>query len=118
MNRVFLLGNLTHDPDISYGKNDTTIAKFTIAVRRNSEITDFIYCTAFNKTAEILEKYFSKGKRIAIEGEINTGSYENKEGETVYYTNVIARSVDFCEKASNDGTGETRTSKSSSRRKK
>lgn len=97
MNIVSLVGRLTKDPEITtYGK-DGVLAKFTVAVNRNAEEADFIYCTAFDKTAEFLEKYFKRGHRIGVIGRLHTDQYEDKEGHTVWSTEVIAVSVDLIE---------------------
>ncbi len=97
MNIVSLVGRLTKDPEIlTYGK-DGLLAKFTVAVNRNAEEADFIYCTAFDKTAEFLEKYFKRGHRIGVIGRLHTDQYEDKEGKTVWSTEVIAVSVDLIE---------------------
>lgn len=100
MNVVNLLGRLTKDPDIRYstvGEDQKAIARFTLAVDRRSEGTDFISCVTFGKTAEIIEKYVKKGTKIAVEGRIQTGSYTNKEGKTVYTTDVIVNNFEFAE---------------------
>lgn len=100
MNKVSLIGRLTHTPDIR--NNGTTFAKFTLAVDRRfkkdgEQSTDFINCIAFGKTAEVIEKYVSKGTKIAIVGRIQAGSYTNKQGQKVYTTDVIVEEMDFCE---------------------
>lgn len=100
MNVVNLLGRLTKDPDIRYstvGEDQKAIARFTLAVDRRSEGTDFISCVTFGKTAETIEKYVKKGTKIAVEGRIQTGSYTNKEGKTVYTTDVIVNNFEFAE---------------------
>ena len=94
MNSVILMGRLTKDPQVSYTGEGKAIARFTVAVDRNKDQSDFIGCVAFGKTAEIIEKYFAKGKPIALLGHIQTGSYE-KEGKKVYTTDVIADRVEF-----------------------
>lgn len=100
MNKVILVGNLTRDPELTV-KGDNTICKFTVACQRsfkNSEgkyDADFIFCAAFGKTAEFVNKYFSKGKKIALTGEIRTGSYKKDNGETVYTTTVNVNDVEF-----------------------
>ena len=100
MNLVMLLGRLTKDPEIRYTQGDqgTKIASFTLAVdrkvKRDGQPTaDFINCKAFGKTADIVEQYAPKGKQIAITGEIQTGSYTNKEGRKVYTTDIICNQV-------------------------
>lgn len=100
MNLVMLLGRLTKDPEIRYTQGDqgTKIASFTLAVDRRYKkegqpTADFINCKAFGKTAEIIGKYCTKGKQIALTGEIQTGSYTNKEGKKVYTTDVLVTTV-------------------------
>lgn len=108
MNNVTLTGRLTKNPAITESANNTT-ARFTLAVDRRGEGSDFISCVAFGKTAEFVEKYFTKGKRIGVsKGRIHTGSYVNREGKTVYTTDVVADEVEFCDsksKESNESTG-------------
>ena len=106
MNNVFLIGRTTKDPEIRYSQNNLAIARFTLAVDRVSKEkeTDFISCIAFGKTAELMEKYVPKGRKIAIQGHIQTGSYDAKDGHKVYTTDVIVERLEFCEsKQSNDG---------------
>lgn len=97
MNIVSLVGRLTKDPEILNYGDDGVLAKFTVAVNRNADEADFIYCTAFDKTAEFLEKYFKRGHRIGVIGRIHTDTYEDKDGKTVWSTEVIAVSVDLIE---------------------
>ena len=106
MNKVILSGNLVADPEIKQN-GELTIAKYTLAVRRNfnrkeESGTDFIRCVAFNKQGEFAEKYLSKGKNIAVEGRIQTGSYENKKGEKVYTTDIIVNSHEFISSKKDD----------------
>lgn len=109
MNSVNLVGRLTRDPEIKYTNNGASIARFSIAVDRRfakegEQTADFINCVAFGKTAEFIEKYFHKGNRIGLGGRIQTGSYKNKDGATVYTTDVIAENVEFVEsKGSSSG---------------
>ena len=104
MNSVQLIGRLTRDPEVRYSNGETAmaIARFTVAVdrrvKRDSESNaDFINCIAFGKTGEVVEKYFRKGQRIALNGRIQTGSYTNNEGQKVYTTDVIAENIEFVE---------------------
>ena len=103
MNRVILMGRLTKDPELKYstGERQMAIARYTLAVYRrakgNEKETDFINCIAFGKNAEFTEKYFKKGQRVLIEGRIQTGSYINKDGKTVYTTDVIVDSGEFAD---------------------
>lgn len=103
MNKVILIGRPTADPDVKYSnKEDGTqmaIARFTLAVDRKGKDagTDFISCVAFGKNGEFVEKFVSKGRRYAIEGRIQTGSYTNKDGKKVYTTDVVCEAFDFCD---------------------
>ena len=79
-----------------------TIARISLAVDRKFKqegqpTADFINCIAFGKTAEVIEKYVVKGTKIAVVGHIQTGSYTNKDGATVYTTDVVADRVEFLE---------------------
>jgi single-strand DNA-binding protein len=109
MNLVVMIGNLARDPEIKYGANNLAIAKFTLALNRpprNGEDAgaDFVRVTAFGKQAELVERYLTKGRKVAIEGRIQTGSYDNKEGQKVYTTDVIANRIEFVG-SRNDGGG-------------
>ena len=113
MNKVIIIGRLTRDPEIKYttGENATATARFSLAVNRrfkNKEgnyDADFINCVAFGKTAEFIEKYFTKGMAIGITGRIQTGSYTNKEGQKVYTTDVVVEETEFVE-SKNKGTSD------------
>lgn len=104
MNKVILIGRLTKDVEMRYSaNNDTTIARYTLAVNRpfkreGEPEADFLPCVAFNKTAEFAEKYLAKGIRVAIEGKIQTGSYTNGEGKKVYVTEIVVERQEFLEK--------------------
>lgn len=99
MNITILTGRLTKDPAMR-ATNETTVARFTLAVdrefKRDGNNADFISCVAFGKTAEFIEKYFTKGSKMNVVGRIQTGSYE-KEGKKVYTTDVIVNNVEFGE---------------------
>ena len=97
MNNVTLMGRLTRDPELQYSNNGTAFSKFSIAVPRDfkRDETDFINCLAFKKTAETIAEYLSKGKRIALQGRIQTGNYENKNGEKVNTFEVIVDKFEF-----------------------
>lgn len=98
MNSVELIGRLTRDPEVKYsaGQNQTAVCRFTLAVQREGrEGADFVRCVAFGKAAENLAKYKKKGAQIAILGRIQTGSYEDRDGRTVYTTDIIADRVEY-----------------------
>ena len=101
------MGRLTKDPDIRYsqGANTTCVARYTLAVDRKFKqegqpTADFINCIAFGKLGEFAEKYLHKGVKIAVTGRIQTGSYKNKDGNTVYTTDVVIEEQEFCESKS------------------
>lgn len=102
MNKVSIIGRLTKEPEIITTAK-TTIATFTVAVDRKYKDSDgqrqadFITCKAFGSTAEFIRKYFGKGQKIALSGSIQTGSYKNKDGATVYTTDVIVDEAEFVE---------------------
>ena len=99
MNSVCLIGNLTRDPELRYstGANQTAICRFTLAVNDGygeKQRTNFIPIVVFGKQAENCDRYLAKGRKAAVAGRIQTGSYE-KDGRTVYTTEVIANNVEF-----------------------
>lgn len=100
MNQVILIGRTTKDIEMRTAASGTTVANFTLAVDKFSKgerSADFISCVAYNKTAELLNTYVSKGQKIGIVGRISTGSYQNKNGDKVYTTDVIVNEVEFLE---------------------
>ncbi|MBR4009433.1 MAG: single-stranded DNA-binding protein [Clostridiales bacterium] len=103
MNKVVLMGRLTADPDVKtvQGNDPLKIARYTLAVDRRGDKTDFPVCKCFGKTAEFAEKYLQKGTKILVEGQIQTGKYE-RNGETVYTTDVIVDHHEFCERKRQD----------------
>ena len=101
MNQVILIGRLARDPELSYTPNtQNAMCRFTIAVdrpRRQGEDAgaDFIRITVWGRQAETCDRYLSKGRQVAVQGRIQTGSYKNREGVTVYTTDVVADRVEF-----------------------
>lgn len=103
MNKVVLCGRIVADPDIKeFEKNgkEVVVANFTVACNKYGGEADFVRCCAFNRKAELLRDYFSKGDRINVFGSISTGSYTNKEGQKVYTTTVNCSEVEFVESRS------------------
>lgn len=105
MNQAILIGRLTRDPDVRYGRGEdqTAVGRYTLAVDRRfkrdgEKDADFISCVCFGKNAEFAEKYLTKGMKIAVTGRIQTGSYTNREGQKVYTTDIIVESQEFVEK--------------------
>ena len=94
------IGRLTKDPDTRYTTENMAVARFTVAVDRYGKDAgaDFIGCAAFDKSAEFIDKYFHKGMKIGITGHIQTGKYDNKDGKTVYTTDVVVDRAEFVEK--------------------
>lgn len=113
MNNVSLVGRLVRDPEVRYGQNESvSVAKFSLAVerkwKRDGETTvDFINCTVLGKSAEFTEKYFRKGMRVAITGRIQTGSYKNKDGQTVFTTEIIVESQEIAQSKSESNESST-----------
>ena len=95
MNKVILTGRLTDEPKISETNSGKKVARFNLAVDRTKEGTDFPSIIAWEKRAEFIEKYCHKGVKYLVEGRIQTGSYKNQKGDTVYTTDVIADRVEF-----------------------
>lgn len=101
MNSVILIGRLTKKPEFSYTpKTQTAVARFTIAVDRpkrqgEDQGADFIRVTVWGKQAETCDRYLDKGRQVAVYGRIQTGSYKDKNGQTVYTTDVVANNVEF-----------------------
>lgn len=112
MNKAFLIGRLTRDPEVRYSQNgdqQMCIARYTLAVDRRGQkkegqqTADFISCVAFGKNGEFAEKYLKQGTKIAVSGRIQTGSYTNKDGQKVYTTDVVVEEQEFAESKSSEG---------------
>ena len=107
MNSVQLIGRLTKDPEVRYTQSQMAVATFSIAIDRptkngEEKKADFPRITVFGRQAENCERYLSKGRKVAIEGRLQTGSYKNKNGETVYTTDVVASRVEFIDYGNRD----------------
>ena len=100
INKVTLLGRLTKDPVITFtqGEKSTCVARYTLAVTRkyNKDEADFISCVSFGKLAEIINQYVKKGDQICVAGRIQTGSYNNREGQKVYTTDIVVEDMGMC----------------------
>lgn len=116
MNKVIIMGRNVKDPEIRYSDNgsNTAVCKTTVAVDRKFQKqgeerqADFIPVVAFGKTGEFIQKYFSKGSKIAIVGYIQTRTWDDSEGKKHYATEVIVEEAHFCEskKTNNQGDAE------------
>ena len=110
MNRVIIIGRLVKDPDLRYTSSGVPVASFTLAVNRNhtnqngERETDFINIVVWNKQAENVNKYLSKGSQCAVDGRIQTRNYDNNEGKKVYVTEIVAESVQFLNTKNNEST--------------
>lgn len=107
MNRVMLIGRLTAKPELRYTGSNIPYARFSIAVNRpfNSQDgnreADFINVIVWRKQAETICNYFDKGNQIAVEGRLQTGSYDDKDGKKVYTTDVVLDTFHFIESKAN-----------------
>lgn len=99
MNKAFLIGRLTADPEIRSTQSGKQVARYTLAVDRMKKDAgaDFISCTAWESNAVFAEKYLKKGTKILVEGHIQTGSYDAKDGRKVYTTDIIVERQEFVE---------------------
>ncbi len=101
MNKVFLIGRLTRDPELRYTGNNTAVASFTIAVNRSytnqagEREADFIPVVVWRRQAESVKNYLSQGSQVAVEGRIQVRNYDDQNGDRRYVTEVIADSVEF-----------------------
>jgi single-strand DNA-binding protein len=110
MNKCVLIGRLTKDIDLRYTQSGTAVAKFTLAVDRRfskEKETDFIPCVVWQKQAENCANYIGKGSLVAVEGRIQVRSYDDKNGQRRWMTEVIAEQVKFLDKrGQQQGTAE------------
>ena len=101
MNKVFLVGRLTRDPELRYTASNLATMRTAIAVDRQfvregeERGADFINLVAFGQRAETMKKYLAKGSQIAVDGRIQTGSYDGQDGKKVYTTDVIVENFQF-----------------------
>ncbi len=121
MNNVVLIGRLTRDPELRYtAGSGNAMCRFTLAVDRGlsrdkraemeqkgQPTADFIGCVAWGKTAELVANYLSKGRQMALQGRIQTSSYEDQNGNRIYRTDVVADRIEFIgsNQGSNQGMG-------------
>ena len=103
MNKTISIGNLTDEPKITETSTGKKMARFTLALNRMKDGADYPSFVAWEKKAEFLEKWCHKGMKLAVEGHIQTGSYEGKNGK-VYTTDIICDQIEFCEKKKADGS--------------
>ncbi len=104
INKAILMGRLTRDPELRHTGSGTPVCSFSIAIDNGygeNRSTDFINCVAWNKTAEFVEKYFTKGRMIIVVGRIQTRTWEGQDGKKNYATEVVASEVSFGESKRN-----------------
>ena len=108
LNNISLVGRLTKDPEVKFTSSNIAYARFTLAVNRTfsgpsgEREADFIQCIAWRRQAENLARFVKKGSLVGVEGRIQTGSYDDKDGIRKYTTDVVADSVQFLESKSQD----------------
>lgn len=107
MNRVSLVGRLTKRPELRYTHSNIAYARFTVAVNRmkkedGTQEADFINCVAWRKQAENICNYLDKGSRVAVDGRIQTSTYEKQDGTKGYLTEVYAQNIEFLENKKDD----------------
>ena len=111
MNKIFVSGNLTRDPEVRFSGNGKTYAKMGIAVQRrvsknaNSDVptVDFFNLTAWDKTADFCGKYLRKGSRVLVEGRLQTSSYEGKDGVKRTGYDIMIENIEFASSKSESG---------------
>lgn len=111
LNRVILMGRITQELELKQTPNGTSVLSFSVAVDRNyakqgeERQTDFINCVAWRQQAEFINRYFGKGRMIAIEGNLRTRTYDDKNGVKHYVTEVYVDSVSFTGEPKQGGSG-------------
>lgn len=101
MNKAALIGRMTADPELKSTQSGKSVCSFTVAVDRQGKDAgaDFLSCVAWEKTAEVICKYFRKGSKIGLTGRITTRNWEDKDGHKRKETEIMVEGFDFCEKA-------------------
>ena len=100
INKAILMGRLTKDPELRHTGSGTPVCSFSIAINNGygeNAQTDYINCVAWNKTAEFVSNYFTKGRMIIVIGRISTRSWDGQDGKKCYATEVVASEVSFGE---------------------
>ena len=116
LNKAIIMGRITHDLELKSTPNGVSVLTFTVAVERNfvkqgeERQSDFIDCVAWRNQAEFISKYFGKGRLIALEGEIQTRTYQDKNGNNRKATEVMVNNVSFTGEAKQGGNSSYNTS--------
>lgn len=114
INRTVLVGRLTKDPELRYTSSNIAFARFTLAVNRTfagpsgEREADFIQCIVWRKQAENITRFVKKGSLVGVEGRIQTGSYDDKDGIRKYTTDIVCDSVQFLEPKGQDNASQDR----------
>lgn len=114
MNKVFQIGNLTRDPELTETSNGVSVCRFSIAVNRNyadssgERKTDFFQVVAWRGLAETCGRYLKKGKKVAVSGSLQNRDYEDREGIKRTVTEIIAQDVEFLSSSNGGGDSEER----------
>lgn len=101
MNKVIIIGRNVKDIELKQTSTGTSVAEFSVAVKRDYKSTngeydsDFFNCVAFKNTAELISKYVKKGDMVGVDGKLQTRNYTNKEGRKIYVTEIIVEKVEF-----------------------
>lgn len=112
MNSVILIGNLGQDPEMKYFGSGSKVTKFSLALRGYSkkeekEVTDWVSCEAWGKTAELIGEYCKKGHKLAVEGSLKTQKWEDNDGNKKSKTFVLVSRVEFLTSKNSDQTQTT-----------
>lgn len=118
MNKVFLIGRLTRDPELRYTGSNIAVATFSLAVNRNfsnqngEREADFINIVVWRKQAENVKNYLTQGSQVAIDGRIQTRSYDDQQGQKRYVTEVVADNVEFLGSKNSSNNSNTNSTQS------
>lgn len=108
MNKVFLIGNLTRDPELTETNSGTSVCRFSIAVNRNyitsdgERQTDFFNCTAWRGTADNVARYCKKGSKVAVFGSIQIRNYEDNQGQKRTAVDIIVQECEFLSRSNDE----------------
>jgi single-strand DNA-binding protein len=122
LNKVFIIGNLTRDPELKALPSGTKVCSFAVATNRvykdkdgnRQDSTEFHNVSAFGRTGELVAQYMKKGSQVYLEGRLQTRSWDGKDGEKKYRTEIIADTVQFGNRPGGSGAGSASSSTGSS----
>jgi len=107
MQKLIIIGNLTHDPETRTVSSGSTVCSFTVAVNRkvkrdNQPDADFFRVSAWNKLGDVCQRYLAKGRKVCVVGAVSVSSYEGKDGTKRFSLDVMAEDVEFLSPKSDD----------------